>query len=63
MALFQISDVTYINTERIDSVEAKKDKTWVSVGNKSYTVDLPIREFIRKVGIANQNEGTQHFAG
>jgi hypothetical protein len=63
MALIKISDTVMINSNRIDSIEAKKDKTWVSVGNKSYTVDLPLKEFIRKVGIAEQSEGGQHFAG
>ena len=63
MALIQISDNVMINPHRIDAIEAKKDKTWVSVGNKSYTVNMPIKEFIRKVGISEQSEGKQHFAG
>lgn len=63
MALIQISDSVMINSKRIDCVEAKKNKTWVSIGNKSYTIDLPLAEFIRKVGISEQSEGKQHFAG
>ena len=63
MALISISENVMINSSRIDSIEAKKDKTWVSVGNKSYTVDIPMNEFIRKVGIAEQSSGSQHFAG
>jgi uncharacterized protein YlzI (FlbEa/FlbD family) len=63
MALIQISDNVHINTLHIDSVEAKKDKTWVSVGSKSYTVDMTIREFLNKVAKAEQSSGSQHFAG
>ena len=63
MALIQISDNVMINSSRIDSIEAKKDKTWVSVGNKSFTIDMPVSEFVRKVGIAEQSEGGQHWAG
>jgi hypothetical protein len=63
MALIQISDNVMINSTRIDAIEAKKDKTWVSVGSKSYTVDMPIKEFIRRIGVAEQSSGGQHFAG
>lgn len=63
MALIAISDTVTINTTRIDAIEAKKDKTWVCLGNKSYTVNMTIKEFIKKVGIAEQSSGAQHFAG
>ncbi len=63
MALLQISDAVHINTSRIDSIEAKKDKTWVQVGNRSYTVDLNLKDFLKKVAIAEQSSGGQHFAG
>lgn len=63
MALIDISDTVTINSNRIDAIEAKKDKTWVSVGNKSYTIDMPIALFKKKVAIAEQSSGGQHFAG
>lgn len=63
MALIQVSDSVFINSKRIDAVEAKKDKTWVSCGGKSYTVDMNIRDFIKKVGISEQSSGQQHFSG
>lgn len=63
MALIDISDTVSINSKRIDSIEAKKDKTWVQVGNKSYTIDIPIKEFKKKIAMAEQSSGTQHFSG
>lgn len=63
MALIQISDSVLINSNRIDSIEAKKDKTWVSVGSKSYTIDMPLEAFKKKVAMAEQLSGQQHFAG
>ena len=63
MALIQISDSVIINSTRIDAIEAKKDKTWVSVGNKSYTIDMPLEAFKKKVAAAEQSSGHQHFAG
>ncbi len=63
MALIQISDSVIINSTRIDAIEAKKDKTWVSVGNKSYTIDMPLEAFTKKVAAAEQSSGQQHFAG
>lgn len=63
MALIDISETVTINSHRIDAIEAKKDKTWVSVGNKSYTVDMPIALFKKKVELAEQSSGSQHFAG
>lgn len=63
MALISISEKVMINSDRIDAIEAKGEKTWVSIGNKSYTIDIPIAEFINKIGKANQSSGGQHFAG
>lgn len=63
MALIDISDNVTINSKRIDSIEAKGDKTWVSIGNKSYTIDIPIAVFRQKVALAEQSNGGQHFAG
>lgn len=63
MALIKISNTVFVKSDRIDSVEDKNGKTWVSVGSRSYTVDMPIADFIKKVGIAEQSEGKQHFAG
>ena len=63
MALIKISDTVMINSNKIDSIEDKNGKTWVSVGSRSYTVAIPIKEFINKVAIAEQSEGKQHFAG
>lgn len=63
MALIKISDTVMINSNKIDSIEDKNGKTWVSVGSRSYTVDISTADFIKKVGIAEQSEGKQHFAG
>lgn len=63
MAFIDISDSVTINSNRIDAIEAKKDKTWVQVGNKSYTIDIPILEFKKKIAMAEQSSGKQHFAG
>jgi hypothetical protein len=63
MAFIQISNNVIINSTRIDAIEAKKDKTWVSVGNKSYTIDMPLASFTKKVAMAEQSSGAQHFAG
>lgn len=58
-----ISDDVMINSQRIDSIEAKKDKTWVQVGNKSYTINIPIKDFLKKIAMAEQSSGSQHFSG
>lgn len=63
MALIKISNSIFINSLRIDSIEAKKDKTWVSCGGKSYTIDIPLNDFMKKVAMAEQSSGGQHFAG
>lgn len=63
MALVKISDTIMINSDRIDSIEAKKDKTWVSCGGKSYTIDIPMTEFMKKLALEQQSSGKQHFAG
>lgn len=63
MALIKISDNILINSDRIDSIEAKKDKTWVSCGGRSYTLDVPLVEFMKKMALAQQSSGQQHFAG
>ncbi len=63
MALIHVSDSVMINSKRIDAIEAKKDKTWVSCGGKSYTIDINIKEFLKKVAAAEQSSGQQHFAG
>lgn len=62
MTLIKISDTVMINSNKIDVIESKGDKTWVSCGNKSYTVDININEFIKKIGTAEQSHGQQHFA-
>lgn len=63
MAWIIISDGVLINTNRINSIEPKKDKTWVSCGNKYYTIDMTVKEFVKKIGEAEQSSGQQHFAG
>lgn len=63
MALIQISDTIAINSDKIDSIESKGEKIWISIGTKSYTIDIPISEFLKKIGTANQSSGGQHFAG
>lgn len=63
MALIPISDDVMINSNKIDSIESKKGKIWVQVGNKSYTIDMNMVDFLKKVSLAEQSNGGQHFAG
>ena len=61
--LIKISDTAMINTDRIDSVEQKKDKTWVWIGGRSYTLDIPFQDFMKKYVTTREYDGSQHFAG
>lgn len=63
MALIKISEDSYVNSVKVSFVEGKKGKTCVWADGKSVTLDISLPEFIRKFGMAEQSNGTQHFAG
>ena len=61
--LIKISDTVMINSDRIDSVEEKKDKTWIWCGGRSYTMDISFQDFMKKYVSTREYDGSQHFAG
>lgn len=63
MALIKISDTVMVNSDRIDSIEAKKDKTWIWSGGRSYTIDIPFNDFMKKYTTTREYDGSQHFSG
>lgn len=63
MSLVKISDTVLINTDKISSVESRKDKVLVWVDGRSYTVDVPLKYFMTQFGMTQQSSGAQHFAG
>ena len=63
MSLIRVSETVFINSEKISSLESKKDRVLVWVDGRSYTVGVPLKDFINQLGISNQSSGGQHFAG
>lgn len=67
MNLIPISPNVLINPDSITCVEQREvrgiDVTYVWVGDKHYILGVPLDDFYRSLGIAEQSQSGQHFAG
>lgn len=67
MNLVAISPNVLVNPESIDCVEQRDVQgtqvTYVWIGDRDYVLVTPIEEFYKSLGLAEQSNGQQHFAG
>ena len=67
MNLIPISPNVLINPECISCVEQRDIQgtsvTYVWIGDRDYVLVMPLDEFYKSLGIGEQSNGGQHFAG
>lgn len=67
MNLIQISPNVLVNPNEICYVEQRKTKNGssikVGVSGKEFDLEIPLQDFYNSLGIAEQSQGGQSFAG
>ncbi len=67
MNLIPISPNTLINPEEICYITQKKTRSGfvvlIGVEGKEFELEIPLQDFYDSIGIGEQSEGKQHFAG
>jgi hypothetical protein len=67
MKLIPISDNVLVNPECITCVEQRMSRgvevTYVWVGEKNYFLEVPLDQFYKSLGLGENHEYRQEFAG
>lgn len=67
MNLIPISDNVLINPESISCIEQRTSRgievTYVWIGDKNYVLEIPLVDFYKSLGIVEQNQHNQFWAG
>jgi hypothetical protein len=67
MKLIKISDTVAVNPDSIDAIEvgkgSNKNLTIITIGGKSYSTTMPVRQLLSSIELASENKWDGFFAG